>query len=297
MRSAIGIRCEEVRTQLLAKDDTRLRKTPEISDTSYEIDVAVPWRRLDALAADLEGMGFAALRTPAQRNHRFYMERNAGGWGKIDVKLTDRAPTRNVSDVHWLLRRRRGVVVAFLGPDGSGKSTIIAALERRLPLATFTLYMGRRRRSSSSVDLQSTTPSTVRRTAGLLLWVATHLLRVLSAEARAWRGNVVLCDRHPLEAGLVPNDEPGWVRAAKRFTARRLLPKPDHVIVLAAPVEVLLERKREHRAPSLEMMAGSLSTLADDVGGLTISTDRRVDAVVDDVEEIIWNDLIERRRN
>ena len=145
--------------------------------------------------------------------------------------------------------RSRGPLVAFLGPDGAGKGTVIAGVREALDGPVTVLYLGRR---AARKRTRRTSPSAARECAFIVRRAARHLRLLLRGYALARRGHVVLCDRHPIEVLAV---RPRRTRAGaglERLIARRLIPWPDVLIVLDAPASVLLERKGEHSLEVLE---------------------------------------------
>jgi thymidylate kinase len=153
--------------------------------------------------------------------------------------------------------------LAFLGPDGSGKSTAMEALVSTWPAAlgevhTYHLRPRRLPARSESTGLPVVDPhgqparGPLSSVAMLAYWIVDwwvgywgHIVR-----QRAKHG-LVIFDRHFLDIPIDPRryryGGPGWVPRA----ASRLVPSPDMVIVLDAPPRVVRKRKQEvHEAES-----------------------------------------------
>jgi thymidylate kinase len=196
--------------------------------------------------------------------------------------------------------RRRGPVVAFLGPDGAGKGTIIEAISRTLPVANHVYYLGSARaaqgdrthtRRSRYLPLRLREP----------LFVVKKLLRagrvLVPAYANAWRGGVVLFDRHPLEALATRPRVTRAARELERRLLRHVVPTPDLIVVLDAPTDVLLQRKREHPAAVLDRWrTGFSEAFADVEQAFFCSTEPPLEDVTHAVRDRIWKTLAERRR-
>ena len=181
--------------------------------------------------------------------------------------------------------------IALIGPDGAGKTTISQGIQKSITLPLKYLYMGVNTSSSNRMlpttrlaaalkhaasghrewegtpDLsQPKAPpkGLIKRTkagirAGLRL--ANRLFEECYRQGLSWyyqaRGNVVLYDRHfffdyyPFDIAPAASDIPLSRRLHGLFL-KYIYPKPDLVIYLDAPAEVLFARKGEGTIESLE---------------------------------------------
>jgi thymidylate kinase len=180
-----------------------------------------------------------------------------------------------------------GSLIAFVGPDASGKSTSVKETAAWLgkafqvttghlgkpPSTWLTLLPNLARRLLRLALSRPVTPPAAeasregpKRKLGLLYMLRAVLLgwdrRALAVKLRrqAARGAIVICDRYPSPvlgaadgARLPLPGQAGAPRGLGRFLARlenrlyRDIPPPDIVIRLCAPAEVVVERNRERQ--------------------------------------------------
>ena len=166
--------------------------------------------------------------------------------------------------------RRRGFSVALIGCDGAGKTTVARALERDTELPVSYLYMGVSPDSSNRL-LPTTRAAhalkrsgtarpapgmrrSIRSVLRLVNRVAEEWYRQLIASVQLRRGRIVVFDRH-FTADFHASDVAATRRSVSRrvhgFLLTHLYPRPDLVVFLDAPPEVLFARKGEGTIASL----------------------------------------------
>lgn len=232
-------------------------------------------------------------------SHAFFVRVHEGGWEKLDAKLSPararpRAP---------LSLRRRGPVVAFVGPDGAGKSTVIAEVASRIPLGVRVAYLGNRGsgggRSTDRLDdrPRKTRPagkSAARETAGVVKDTLRAAKRLAREHWAAARGSIVLCDRHPKELLAVRPRRPRVAATLERFLVRWLLPWPDALVVLHAPAEVLHARKPEHPIERVEEWLVSYRAELGPRGATFLDTTAPQEETVRAASELVWRQVAGR---
>ncbi len=135
-----------------------------------------------------------------------------------------------------------GGVVALVGPDGTGKSTLTAGLLGSVGVPCRALYGGTYR-SGSSPGLPGLATGRV-------------AARLLATRGRiGWHrrmGRLVVLDRHPGQARPAPTDGLPLRTRLRRSALAATLPYPDLLLVLDAPADVLHSRRPEHDISHLE---------------------------------------------
>jgi thymidylate kinase len=248
------------------------------------------WLKLDVnlvpahLRWDLNARDPESLRRFAA--HRVGPKAGLGSSERIRVALLRRLP---------LAATRRGAVIALLGPDGAGKGSVVTQLKAAIPVEVTVIYMGNRSAAATPGGEQRR----VRAAVGLLpprlrlaQWRHRRTLdaarRAWRAHAHAWRGDIVLCDRHPLEALAL---EPDTTGLAGRLG--RLVPWPDEIVLLDAPGALLFARKGEHTPERLEQWRRAYRSTFRDAPVVPTTGDLTASAA--SVSAIVWGALAARR--
>lgn len=151
--------------------------------------------------------------------------------------------------------RPDGVSVVFLGPDGAGKSSVIEAIGPKLadvfPRSTCLgfapgLLSFLRRGKTSTSDPHGLRPrSQLVSLARIAYWLIFYMLGFVALRLAVARSTLVLYDRHFVDI-LV--DQKRYRYGGPVWLLRlvwRIIPKPDLIILLDAPAEVLQARKQE----------------------------------------------------
>jgi thymidylate kinase len=220
-----------------------------------------------------------------------------------------------------------GFTVALIGPDGAGKTTVARRLQRELALPVEYVYMGVnpdssnyllpttravhafRRRRGAKPDTAGPRDSrqqdrarprglvprglrTARSFARLGNRLAEEWHRAFVASLRRRRGAIVIFDRHFFADYYAYDVAAKPHRSAARrlhgFILSRLYPRPDLVIYLDAPAEILLERKGEGTLESLERRRREYFELGHVLDGFSVvDATRPLDTVTQEVAEKI----------
>jgi thymidylate kinase len=283
--------------------------TPELP-TEGELDIWLARAWIPAADRVLERVGFHHFTAPGQGAHRFYLSLDSGRWCKLDAKLADEggaeAPRpgflghsqRYLAGVtrHGPAGTRRlGPIVAVMGPDGAGKGSLIARLQRSIPVAVTSLYLGGRRPASRIGRDSGRQGNALRDSAFVIRKAIRSWVRLAPAYLVAWRGHIVLCDRHPIEVLAIRPRRAKLARGLEAFIGRYLMPRPDAMILLDAPADVLFRRKREHSIEVLEAWRQSYAEVFLPLGAALIWTTGPREAAQAQASEVVWEALRRRR--
>jgi thymidylate kinase len=222
-----------------------------------------------------------------------------------------RVLTSIVADIKRLFQRfivPPGLMIVMLGPDGSGKSTIAETVMDKLS-PTFEKEKSRyfhwkpsvfRSRASSSAPVTNPHEKPTRNLFVSTLYLLYHWLDfILGSQLLLrpilFRNSLVVVDRYFLDLFVDPKryrlNLPNWLLK----TAYRFIMKPDLVIVLEAPSEVLQQRKQEVPLDETERQRKAYLDLAKQLpNSHVIDASQALEQVVTDVKNIALTYLAER---
>jgi thymidylate kinase len=232
-----------------------------------------------ARAGDVESLRtLGMVLVSALRRHRSLRERLRVG----------RAAAARAARKPLLLGRRKGVGLALLGPNGVGKSTAAAGLQRTLPFELRIVYMGMWK-----------VPATPRGRVAAGVEVAARPLRIwgryVAAQYHQFRGRMIVFDRYVYEA-LLPARPP--LLTAKRvyfWLLVHAIPGPRLTVVLDVPGDVAYGRKQENPPDELEDERHIYRQLARRTPGIVvIDAAAEADVVRAEITTVIWRELARR---
>jgi len=185
---------------------------------------------------------------------------------------------------HWAgLFRPHVPTVALLAPDGAGKSTVAAGLQKSFFFPVRSIYMGLYQKNAPR-SAQRRTPGL-----GLIGHLFTQWRRYLTARYHQARGRLVVFDRYIFDALLPARQRLTWLQRWRRWLLARACPAPDLVLVLDAPGEVLYARKGEHSPAWLEQQRQHYLALLPYLPQMVvIDATRDAERVRREVTAVIW---------
>jgi thymidylate kinase len=194
---------------------------------------------------------------------------------------------------------RRGLWVVLLGPDGAGKSSVIAALGSGASAGfagceTFHLrppLPGQAERAKANTDPHGQAARGTLLTIGKLVYLlaANWLGYLMVVQPRVARGMLVLFDRYFPDC-VVDAKRYRMPRSCRRLVevVARLVPQPDLCVVLDASPVILRGRKREVSAAELFRQCNAYTMLGEKFSNVTVvDAGRSLPEVVNDVVDCI----------
>ncbi len=217
-----------------------------------------------------------------------------------------------------------GLLVAVIGVDGSGKSTVIAQVTKWLSKKAdvMRVYMGSGQGASSLLRMPlviarrvlrpgkrgggSGAPGAGRKGFAVMLWALTLAREKRNKLYKAWRarnnGVIVICDRYPQNAVLGFNDGPllshagsrslslaRWERIPYEMAQQK---SPDLLIRLHVDPEIAYKRKQDMPVGEIEARQNALMGI-DFGAGRTVDIDANqpLDEVILQVKRAVWECL------
>ena len=194
--------------------------------------------------------------------------------------------------------RRGGLHVVFLGPDGVGKSTVIEAVQQRVAPAflrsTYQTFarslLGRRAKPSPHALPPRSLPASLLKACW---WLACYTVGYfMSVCPTLVRGGLVINHRYLLDAIVDPRRYryAGPIGLLRGIWA--VAPKPDLVIVLDAPADIIHARKRETTLEETTRQREAYLALALQLPNARIvDTSRSPEQTIDDVTDILLDHM------
>ena len=201
-----------------------------------------------------------------------------------------------------------GLMVAVMGPDGAGKSSVIDAVQaslapafRRTIRAHLRPHLGRRTDLSMTIEANPHGKKAYGELISMLklvyLWVDYTVGYWLKIYPRVARSTLVMFDRYYHDLLVDPRRYRfGGSRLLAGFFGK-ILPQPQLWIFLDAPAKVLQERKREVSPQETARQCEAYRRLAVTLPGtLTVDASQDLERVVARVDEAILGLLAARAR-
>ena len=220
------------------------------------------------------------------------------------IKTTSKYKFLNIKRILKRIFLPTGITVSFLGPDGSGKSTIIdELLKNRLPYRRKDYFhLKPIIVNKKNTDLEMITdPHKFEPYSPIKSYL--KLFYFIYQYNKGWFTNIsklkiksslIIFDRY-FDDLIIDNKRyryGGNKNIAK--IARLFIPKPDIYFILTADAEVIYERKQEVPFEELQRQVLEYRSLGDNKQYLNIDVNRTPDEIVKEITKIIMEKMNER---
>jgi thymidylate kinase len=250
----------------------------------------------------------------------------SGEWEPVRQNLTplqtiqiQRATRRSLAGTIWnavtgaarmaarFFKADRGLNVVVLGPDGSGKSSVVESVRQDLSPAfisterrTFPPAILNRNAGTNStphaVKTRSWTSSVVRAVGyWLVYYTVGHYFTVHRAKSR---GTLVLHDRHLVDCLVDPKRYRYGGPMGLLRLIWRMVRKPDLVILLDGPADIIQARKREVPLAETERQLREYRAVVQAMpNGRLVDATKPLADVINDVNQLILQHMAARAAN
>ncbi len=203
--------------------------------------------------------------------------------------------------VHRFVMPESGLHVVFLGPDGVGKSTTIETVQNRVADAflsvkyqTFarSLLANKPKESPHSLPPRSKAASLLK----VAWWLNCYTLGYFkSIHPTRSRGGLAINHRYLIDAVVDPNRYRYSGPAKLLWGIWAVAPKPDLMVFLDAPADVIWARKKETTAEETARQRDAYRALADQLPmARVVNTNQDPAKTIDEVTELILGTMASR---
>ena len=275
-------------------------------DVNEAIDELFHKFKFDISFKDFFHLSYLEIYTSLKNKNKEYFLTNAKFLRKDLFRTTNSSYKLMIHELSRKIKRvlnPTGLIISFLGPDGSGKSTIINELDNRdLPFRRidyFHLNASVLSKKGDGLPVQNPHKksfywgalSYLKLFHFMLEYILGWCLKVIPLKIKS---SLIIFDRYYDDLLVDPKRYRYGGSVSFASMMRFFIPKPELYFVLIANKNVIHKRKQEVEIHELERQLKSYNSLIDGKQYIYIDVDREVCEIVNEIELIIFNKLNER---